>query len=49
MRSSYARRKITDIFVRSACVAAALVALVPLVSVLTGTSPRHPDQNGRSV
>jgi len=34
MRSSYARRKITDIFVRSACVAAALVALVPLVSVL---------------
>jgi phosphate transport system permease protein len=34
MPSAYARRKFTDIFVRSACVAAAVVALVPLVSVL---------------
>ena len=31
---TYARRKITDIFVRSACVAAAVIALIPLVSVL---------------
>ncbi|HKO48831.1 MAG TPA: phosphate ABC transporter permease PstA [Polyangiaceae bacterium] len=34
MPKSYARRKLTDIAVRSACVAAALIALVPLVSVL---------------
>jgi phosphate transport system permease protein len=34
MQMSYARRKFTDIFVRSACVAAAVIALVPLVSVL---------------
>jgi phosphate transport system permease protein len=34
MPSAYARRKFTDIFVRSACVAAAVIALVPLVSVL---------------
>jgi len=34
MPKSYARRKITDIVVRSACVSAALIALVPLVSVL---------------
>ena len=34
MSSSYARRKLTDIVVRSACVAAAVIALVPLVSVL---------------
>ena len=31
---TYGRRKITDIFVRSACVAAAVIALIPLVSVL---------------
>ncbi|MEO8901687.1 MAG: phosphate ABC transporter permease PstA, partial [Polyangiaceae bacterium] len=31
---SYGRRKITDICVRSACVGAAVVALIPLVSVL---------------
>jgi len=30
----YARRKFSDIFVRSACVAATVIALVPLVSVL---------------
>ncbi|HEY3255746.1 MAG TPA: phosphate ABC transporter permease PstA [Polyangiaceae bacterium] len=34
MLSRYARRKYTDIFVRSACVLAALIALVPLISVL---------------
>jgi len=34
MLSAYQRRKIADIFVRSACVAAAVVALIPLVSVL---------------
>src|SRR6187431_3085666 len=34
MPKSYARRKVTDIVVRSACVSAALIALVPLVSVL---------------
>ncbi|MEI9953521.1 MAG: phosphate ABC transporter permease PstA [Pseudomonadota bacterium] len=34
MSSSYARRKFTDIFVRSACVVATVIALVPLVSVL---------------
>jgi phosphate transport system permease protein len=34
MRRSYARRKFTDIFVRSACVLAAVIALIPLVSVL---------------
>jgi len=34
MPNSYVRRKFTDIFVRSACVAAAVIALVPLVSVL---------------
>ena len=34
MSSSYTRRKVTDIVVRSACVLAALIALVPLVSVL---------------
>jgi phosphate transport system permease protein len=32
--SPYARRKFTDVVVRSACVAAAVIALVPLVSVL---------------
>ena len=34
MVGTYARRKITDVFVRSACVVAAVIALVPLVSVL---------------
>jgi len=34
MFSRYARRKFSDIFVRSACVAATAIALVPLVSVL---------------
>lgn len=34
MLGAYARRKITDVCVRSACVAAAVVALIPLVSVL---------------
>ena len=34
MLDRYARRKITDVVVRSACVAAALIALIPLVSVL---------------
>ncbi|MEP7052126.1 MAG: phosphate ABC transporter permease PstA [Pseudomonadota bacterium] len=34
MAGSYTRRKITDICVRSACVAAAVIALIPLVSVL---------------
>ena len=34
MLSAYQRRKFVDIFVRSACVAAAVVALIPLVSVL---------------
>jgi len=34
MFSRYARRKFSDIFVRSACVAATVIALVPLVSVL---------------
>ena len=34
MPSSYTRRKVTDVVVRSACVLAALIALVPLVSVL---------------
>lgn len=32
--SSYARRKFTDVFVRSVCVAAAAIALIPLGSVL---------------
>jgi phosphate transport system permease protein len=32
--STYSRRKLTDVFVRSACVAAAVIALIPLVSVL---------------
>jgi len=34
MFSRYARRKFTDMLVRSACVAAAVLALIPLVSVL---------------
>jgi phosphate transport system permease protein len=34
MISAYARRKLTDVFVRSACVAAAVIALIPLGSVL---------------
>jgi phosphate transport system permease protein len=34
MLSTYQRRKFTDVFVRSACVAAAVIALVPLGSVL---------------
>ncbi len=34
MLGAYNRRKLTDIFVRSACVAAAVIALIPLVSVL---------------
>jgi phosphate transport system permease protein len=34
MPSSYARRKFSDIFVRSACVVATVVALIPLISVL---------------
>jgi len=34
MLDRYARRKYSDIFVRSACVAATVIALVPLVSVL---------------
>jgi phosphate transport system permease protein len=34
MLSAYKRRKLTDIVVRSACVLAAVVALVPLISVL---------------
>lgn len=34
MASSYARRKLTDIVVRSACVAATVIALIPLGSVL---------------
>ena len=34
MLGAYERRKITDICVRSACVAAAVLALMPLVSVL---------------
>jgi phosphate transport system permease protein len=34
MFSRYARRKFTDVLVRSACVAAAALALIPLVSVL---------------
>jgi phosphate transport system permease protein len=34
MFSRYARRKFADLFVRSACVAATVVALVPLISVL---------------
>lgn len=34
MFSRYARRKFTDVLVRSACVAAAVLALIPLVSVL---------------
>ena len=34
MTSSYTQRKLTDVLVRSACVAAAVVALVPLGSVL---------------
>jgi phosphate transport system permease protein len=34
MFDRYARRKIIDVFVRSACVAAAVIALIPLVSVL---------------
>lgn len=34
MLSAYKRRKFTDIFVRSACVAAAVIALIPLGSVL---------------
>jgi phosphate transport system permease protein len=34
MASSYARRKFSDVFVRSACVLAAVLALIPLVSVL---------------
>jgi len=34
MFSRYARRKFVDVLVRSACVVAALIALVPLVSVL---------------
>src|SRR6187431_1367919 len=34
MPKSYARRKVTDIVVRSACVSATVIALIPLVSVL---------------
>ena len=34
MFSAYRRRKFTDLFVRSACVLAAVIALIPLVSVL---------------
>ncbi|HEX3851514.1 MAG TPA: phosphate ABC transporter permease PstA [Polyangiaceae bacterium] len=34
MLSAYSRRKFTDLFVRSACVLAAVIALIPLVSVL---------------
>ena len=34
MISSYKRRKLTDVVVRSACVAAAVIALIPLGSVL---------------
>jgi phosphate transport system permease protein len=34
MLSAYTRRKFTDVFVRSACVLAAVIALVPLGSVL---------------
>ncbi|HEX7453459.1 MAG TPA: phosphate ABC transporter permease PtsA, partial [Polyangiaceae bacterium] len=34
MFDTYSRRKFTDLFVRSACVAAAVIALIPLVSVL---------------
>ena len=34
MLSRYARRKFTNVFVRSACVAATVIALIPLVSVL---------------
>ena len=34
MFSTYSRRKFTDVFVRSACVLAAVIALVPLISVL---------------
>jgi phosphate transport system permease protein len=34
MLSAYKRRKLADVFVRSACVAAAVIALVPLGSVL---------------
>jgi phosphate transport system permease protein len=32
--STYNRRKFTDVFVRSACVLAAVIALIPLISVL---------------
>jgi phosphate transport system permease protein len=32
--STYSRRKFTDVFVRSACVLAAVIALIPLISVL---------------
>jgi phosphate transport system permease protein len=32
--STYNRRKFTDVFVRSACVVAAVIALIPLISVL---------------
>jgi phosphate transport system permease protein len=34
MFSAYGRRKFTDLFVRSACVLAAVIALIPLISVL---------------
>jgi phosphate transport system permease protein len=34
MFSAYKRRKLADVFVRFACVAAAVIALIPLVSVL---------------
>lgn len=34
MLSTYNRRKFTDVFVRSACVLAAVIALIPLISVL---------------
>jgi phosphate transport system permease protein len=34
MSRRYARRKFTDVFVRSACVAATVIALIPLISVL---------------
>ena len=34
MFSTYNRRKFTDVFVRSACVVAAVIALIPLISVL---------------
>jgi phosphate transport system permease protein len=34
MFSRYARRKLVDVVVRSACVVAALIALIPLISVL---------------